>query len=369
MESFIWDDHFVTGLAEVDRQHRCLVDSINHFGELLARPEGVAFDALEKVFDELASYARYHFEDEDSQMIAVGVDPRHVAYHRREHANFFHEVTHMRAGVSPQDLRGARLLQEFLVHWLAHHILGSDQALARQITAIRSGQTAAEAYLAEERKRDGAVEPLVRALNGLFHQVTERNRELQRLNETLEARVAERTEPLAIANRHLEELSLTDALTGLPNRRHAMLRLAKAWDESLRDGTPLACMMIDADGFKEVNDRHGHDAGDEVLRLLSRSLQHSIRTDDVVCRLGGDEFLVICERTPLGGAVQLAERVRATVSAMRVPAGSGEWRGSISVGAAVRDDSMGCLEDLIKAADEGVYAAKRNGRNCVAVAP
>ncbi|MDO9015624.1 MAG: diguanylate cyclase [Deltaproteobacteria bacterium] len=369
MELFVWDDHFVTGLGEVDRQHRCLVDAINAFGSVLAQADGAAFDALEQLFDEVVAYARYHFEDEDAQMMAAGVDMRHVAYHRREHANFFQEVTQMRASVTPQDLERARPLQEYLVHWLAHHILGCDQVLARQIAAIRSGQTPAEAYLAEERRKDGAVAPLVRALNGLFQQVTERNRELQRLNETLEARVGERTAALAIANRHLEELSLTDALTGLPNRRHAMMRLTKAWEASVRDGTPMACMMIDADGFKQVNDTHGHEAGDEVLRQLSRSLQHSIRTDDVVCRLGGDEFLVICERTPLGGAIQLAERMRTTVEAMRVAVGKGEWRGSVSIGAAVRDDAMQCVEDLMRAADEGVYLAKRSGRNRVAVAP
>ena len=369
MDSFVWDDHFITGLVDVDQQHRRLVDEINRFGDLLAQPGGVAFGELQRVFGELAAYARYHFEEEDALMIASGVDARHVASHREEHACFFHEVEELHAGISPQSSRSAQALLEFLVNWLAYHILGIDQTLARQIAAIGAGHTAAEAFAAEERMKDGAVEPLLRALNGLFQQVSERNRELLKLNQTLEVRVAERTEALAVANRHLEELSLTDVLTGLPNRRHAMLRLAQAWEESVREEAPLVCMMIDADGFKQINDTHGHDAGDEVLRQLSKNLQHSIRTDDIVCRLGGDEFLVICTRTPLGGAVLLAERVRATVATMRVPAGAGVWCGSISIGAAARHTAMRGIEDLIKAADQGVYLAKRGGRNRVAVAP
>jgi hemerythrin len=274
----------------------------------------------------------------------------------------------MHAEITPESIDKAKSLLKFLIYWLAYHILGSDQCLAKQIIAIRSGKTSEEAYLAEERMKEGAVEPLLHALNGLFRQVTERNRELQQLNESLESRVVERTEELAKANRQLEEIALTDVLTGLPNRRHAMRQLAQAWEESLKENFPLSCMMIDADGFKQINDNHGHDAGDEVLRQLSRNLRYALRTDDIVCRLGGDEFFVICTHTQLEGAARIAEKLRAAIAALRVPAGNGEWRGSISIGVAARTAEMANFEQLIKAADEGVYAAKKNGRNCVAIA-
>ncbi len=369
MESFHWDNHFVTGLTDVDDQHHHLVDVINQFGDLLTQPEDVPFDAIEKTFGELAAYAQYHFTEEETLMDSAGVDPRHQQRHRLEHANFLREVTLMHDGISPGNPDTAKPLLKFLVYWLAYHILGSDQSLAKQIFAIRSGQTAAAAFVTEERMKEGAVEPLLQALTGLFQQVSERNRELLMLNETLEARVAERTRELDIANQQLEEIALTDALTGLPNRRQAMRRLELAWAESVKDGSPFACMMVDADGFKQVNDNYGHDAGDEVLRHLSRNLRYAVRTDDVVCRLGGDEFLIICPRTPLEGAVQLAEKIRLAIAALRVPAGGGEWRGSISVGVAARKAGMDKYEALIKAADDGVYAAKKKGRNCVATAP
>jgi hemerythrin len=143
---------------------------------------------------------------------------------------------------------------------------------------------------------------------------------------------------------------------------------AREWEIAVRDGTALSCMMIDADGFKVINDTQGHDAGDVVLRALALQLRHAVRTDDIVSRLGGDEFFIICTATPLDGALKLAEKIRREVAAMRVCAGAGEWRGSISIGVATKTEQMRGLEDLMKAADEGVYAAKRNGRNCVAVA-
>ena len=368
MEAFRWTPCFVTGLTDVDNQHHHLVDVINRFGNLVMRQEGASITDLESIFAELAAYAQYHFVEEEALMISEGIDSRHVAQHRQSHADFLDEVTQLHADVSANNLDATKPLLQFLTHWLAYHILGADQFMARQIASIRAGCRPEDAYLADTNANDPATDTLLKALNGLFVQVSERNHELVQLNKTLEARVMARTEALTDANQQLDDLANTDTLTGLPNRRYALRRFALEWDAALRDDAPLACMMIDADGFKVINDTHGHDAGDAVLRALSARLQHAVRIDDIVCRLGGDEFLIICAKTPLGGALKLAETIRQEVAALRVPAGAGEWCGSISVGVAARTAAMHKLDDLMKAADLGVYAAKRNGRNCVATA-
>ena len=163
------------------------------------------------------------------------------------------------------------------------------------------------------------------------------------------------------------EISLTDVLTKLPNRRHAMQQLKKYWEESKQSGKPISLMMIDADHFKDVNDTYGHDAGDHVLCELSKTLQDIVRTDDFVSRLGGDEFLIICPNTNSSSGLQIAETVRKNISQMRVQIGDGYWNGSVSVGVAVRRDDMETFEFLIKAADKGVYLAKRDGKNCVRI--
>jgi hemerythrin len=368
MESFHWDRHFVTGLETVDEQHHALVDLINQFGELLTQADSAAAGEIAAVLAQLASYAQHHFQDEETLMQQVGLDPRHIKEHQQFHNEFLQEVTQMQKGVTERH-EAAQGLLKFLTYWLAFHILGTDQSMAKQIAAMRAGQTARQAFAAEEAMQEGATEPLLHALNGLFQQVSERNRELLELNHTLEDRVARRTRSLSDANHLLEQMSRTDVLTGLPNRRHAMATLAQAWLNSLQDATPLACMMIDADGFKQVNDKYGHDAGDEVLRQLSRQLRYSVRTDDIVCRLGGDEFLIICPATPLEGALQVAESMRQEIAKLRVPVTGGEWLARISVGVAAKTATMPGFEALIKAADEGLYQAKRNGRNCVASSP
>lgn len=394
MESFHWDRQFETGLIEVDQQHRRLVDLINRFGDLITTIDPAAAPKIESGFRELAAYADYHFREEEQLMLGHALDARHVERHRKEHAHFMHEVDRMHESVSARDPDALRPLLNFLATWLAYHILGSDQVMAAQIHDIESGHPPAAAYATAQRRKVNPTEPLLKALNGLFEQVSERNRELLELNRTLEDRVAERTralaeangslselvrkleaekvesrrlaEQLAQANRHLEALAMTDVLTNLPNRRRAMECMARMWEAARTAGRPLSCMLIDADGFKQINDTWGHDAGDQVLRRLAQELRDRVHTDDVAARLGGDEFMIICPDTPLHGALRLAESVRAGVASLEVPAGGGAWQGSISVGVAADAPQMGSVSDLVEAADRGVYLAKHRGRNCVA---
>jgi diguanylate cyclase (GGDEF)-like protein/hemerythrin-like metal-binding protein len=366
MESFVWNPCFVTGLADIDAQHHQLVNVINRFGDLIMGQDGAPIEAIEQVFEELAQYAQYHFAEEEALMLAQSLDPRYIAQHKQSHASFFDEVQYLHGGITVHSRDSARSLMQFLTQWLAYHILGTDQFMAKQIAAIEAGARPEDAYLDEVVTKDPAMDALLAALNGLFHQVSQRNHALMQLNRNLEERVAQRTQALTEANRRLDDLANTDILTGLANRRCALRRFAADWDQSVIEGSPLSCIMIDADGFKPINDRYGHDAGDMVLRALAAQLKNTVRTDDMLCRLGGDEFLVICANTPLEGALILAESMRQSVSLLRVKVGQGEWQGSVSMGVACRLQTMPALEFLMKAADQGLYAAKKNGRNCVA---
>ncbi|AGF76892.1 diguanylate cyclase (GGDEF) and hemerythrin-like metal-binding domain-containing protein [Desulfocapsa sulfexigens DSM 10523] len=364
MDSFHWTKTYETGLSEVDLQHHYLVDTINEFGRLLLLGQ-VASDDVEQVFKKLADYTQYHFTEEEIMMKQVGIDARHYKEHCKKHQDFLDEVISMYAAVSEDNPGSEKHLFDFLTHWLVYHILGADMNMARQIKAIQSGVTSAAAYENEERAGNEATEPLLIALNGLFEQVSVRNRELLFLNQSLEEKVAERTRELSEANRHLEELSLTDVLTGLPNRRYALRSLDLLWREAVRTNSPMVCMMIDADHFKAVNDTYGHDAGDAVLSKLAQTLQHSLRNDDIVSRLGGDEFFIICPNTDIVNGMNVAESIRKAVSELRVTTGDGIWHGSVSVGVAAFTPGMATYDELMKVADQGVYAAKQDGKNCV----
>jgi diguanylate cyclase (GGDEF)-like protein len=164
------------------------------------------------------------------------------------------------------------------------------------------------------------------------------------------------------------ELATTDFLTGLASRRHVLDIAERSLIEGRRRGEELSIIMVDVDHFKVINDHHGHDAGDEALRLVAARCAPLLRAGDVMGRFGGDEFVVILPRTSLDGAVALAERLRSEVSSVTGPMGSYAGVLSLSLGVA----SSGVHADLwtlLRAADTGLYAAKKDGRGCVRASP
>lgn len=165
---------------------------------------------------------------------------------------------------------------------------------------------------------------------------------------------------LAAANEHLHAQALTDVLTSLPNRRAAMERLQQEWVSVQRGNRPLSCMMVDIDHFKSINDRFGHPVGDETLKCTAQILRSSARAQDVVCRIGGEEFLVICPDTDADAAIQCAERLRKNVESMALPH---SLKVSISVGVAVKTAEILDMDELLKRADRNLYIAKQEGRN------
>jgi len=185
--------------------------------------------------------------------------------------------------------------------------------------------------------------------------------ESQRDNENMRRFAAE----LAVANRRLQQAALTDSLTGLPNRRYGLERLEQEWAATTRNHRPLACLMVDVDGFKHVNDTYGHDLGDALLRHLAVIMRREVRAEDMVCRMGGEEFLMVLADTSLHTAMTLAERVRQSVAAAAFTSGQVSCRITVSVGVALREPGMQRVEELIKSADNALYAAKAAGRNRV----
>lgn len=366
MSSFKWSSAYLTGILNVDNQHKRLVELVNQMGDGLSE-NTLDQPMLISIFHSLSNYAIYHFEEEEQLMVDKGVDNRHINTHKKQHKNFVEDVAHLFQKASIDNHAQMENILDFLIHWLAYHILGIDKLMAKQIAKIEAGVSPEKAYEKEEFEFSSSTEPLLRALNGLFHQLQERNLELIKLNQSLEDAVAERTKALSDANSKLKTISVTDVLTNLHNRRYALQVMNKLWDED-NGKHDLSCIMIDADHFKEVNDTYGHDAGDKVLCELARTLESSVRNDDFVCRLGGDEFLIICPKTGLSGAEKVARQAHSFVNKLRVDIGSGGWKGSISVGVASKNQTTKNVNDLLKLADKSVYIAKNEGKNCVRTA-
>lgn len=162
----------------------------------------------------------------------------------------------------------------------------------------------------------------------------------------------------------LERLSRTDALTGLPNRRHLMETLEKEVRRAKRNERPFSLLMVDVDHFKRYNDTFGHLAGDEVLKRLAQVLAAAIRTADYAARYGGEEFTVVLPETHLESALEVAERIRAKMEEQQFgPGGTG--RVTLSIGMAEHPTDGGTVEAVTSAADSALYAAKEYGRNRV----
>jgi diguanylate cyclase (GGDEF)-like protein len=168
---------------------------------------------------------------------------------------------------------------------------------------------------------------------------------------------------LAISHRSLEHAALTDLLTDLPNRRSGMQSLTQAWKASDRSGQPLSVLLIDIDHFKRINDSHGHAIGDVMLKEVGKVIQSSARKDDRVCRLGGEEFLVICGNADLAAAYLAAERLRKMVLALSIQVGESALRTSVSVGVASKESGTVDEDALVNAADQALYGAKKAGRD------
>jgi len=182
----------------------------------------------------------------------------------------------------------------------------------------------------------------------------------------IESRLAEANARLERVNHRLEELATTDELTGLCNRRHFLAILEQECRRASRTGADLALAMLDLDHFKRVNDTYGHTFGDRVLAEAASIMRQVARTTDTVARYGGEEFMILMPETSADEARHAAERIRTRIAYRSVSEGTQEVGITASVGISARKDGgPGDPDDLIRRADEALYAAKQAGRNCI----
>ncbi len=239
--------------------------------------------------------------------------------------------------------------------WLAARRLSVDlYALADAASAVEAGRPGSDIPAMQSSRE---VQQLSQSLGRMTHH-------LLAAREAMEEKVRLRTLELEAANRALDLQARTDALTGLLNRRGFETQMAFAVALARRSSRPLSLITVDVDHFKRVNDTYGHEAGDEVLRRLARTLESRLRGSDVVARLGGEEFVALLPDTDLTGAqsiaqalvTAMAEQQDPVVGTITVSAGVATMRGADDTGAA-----------MLRRGDAALYEAKGQGRNRVCV--
>ena len=209
---------------------------------------------------------------------------------------------------------------------------------------------------------------LAHQFNDLSGQLNEANKKLHSKIESADRRLLETNQQLKQLNDEFKLLSITDPLTGLFNRRHFDELMENEVSMSNRHGDPNSILLIDIDFFKAINDTYGHYVGDVVLKALTKTLQENIRHTDAICRLGGEEFAILCKRADKVGAMELAEKLREIIERTpMIPDTDDELMITISIGVASVPDGNGKTtpKQLYKDVDTALYYSKNNGRNRV----
>ncbi len=280
-------------------------------------------------------------------------------------------------GYLPEEVVGEPLEVTLTVESAGRVVREVDQRLRR----IAAGDKAAGVVISEleQRCKDGSViatevvssylldaDGVPQTILGITRNVSERKAAETALRETnrqLHARIEE-IGRLQVA---LQELAVRDSLTGLYNRRYLDETLEREVSRARREGNPLSLVMLDIDHFKKVNDTYGHQVGDEALRMLASTLLADIRAEDVACRYGGEEFLILLPNMPLETAMLRAEAWRSAVEGLCVALGNFRITFTISLGVAAYPEHGKTPDDLTRCADQALYRAKNDGRNRISV--
>lgn len=243
--------------------------------------------------------------------------------------------------------------------------LANDDAL-RLISTLRAQETSRQTpilMVGEEDQTDQLAKGLDLGINDYILKPIDRNEMLARVRTQIRRR---RYQDLLRENYEQGlSMALTDSLTGAYNRRYLMTHLSRMLTDTAERQKPLACLMIDVDHFKAVNDTHGHAVGDTVLKEIVAVMRSNVRNVDLVARLGGEEFVIVMPDTHAQFAAMVADRLREKISSTMIPLKDGdELSVTVSIGCAVRepDDTA---EQLLDLADKALYQGKEAGRNRV----
>jgi diguanylate cyclase (GGDEF)-like protein len=252
------------------------------------------------------------------------------------------------------------LVMSLVSGWLSTVLARPLLVLAEKMTQIKQGHWEVESGLSGHDE----IGRLAEIFDSMRESIRSSMQLLAAHRDRLEAEVAARTQDLAKANQVLHQLSRTDELTGISNRRDIIEKVRNEGYRAQRSGRPFAFLMIDIDHFKAFNDTHGHECGDSVLRAVSQAIRQILRRHEYLARWGGEEFLVVLPESDAQGTRFACERIRAKVEGMEHVHAGQTLKVTITVGASLFDARLGVARSLALA-DKALYRGKQAGRNRV----
>lgn len=247
-----------------------------------------------------------------------------------------------------------------------------NEELGRILEYVGEASDGATNYGTTLKSAEGALisETDAGGLKAVIDNVLTETRKMEEINQKLEQKLVDSTSEVSQLRGDLEDMrkeALTDALTGIANRKLFDMELRRAARDAMENGDTLSLLMIDIDHFKKFNDTYGHQVGDEVLKLISNTLKKSVKGGDLPARYGGEEFAVVLPKTDIKGAISVAQSIRGRISTRKlVNRQTNTNLGKITVSIGVAQFEYGeKLTHLIHRADQALYTAKHKGRDKV----
>ncbi len=369
-EVFPWNKNFETGVEIIDEQHKKLVTLLNELAGTLTQDNQVE---VNRVFDELAEYANFHFETEEAIWVEYFGDDSWLSSHQLTHSSFLPKVVELKE----QDTNKSLIeiiegIVKFLIRWLAFHIIDNDKRMAYVIQNMQAGLSLEEAKVVSDKKMSGSIRVLIETVLAMYDGLSSRTLDLMReryKRQKVEEELHNANKQLRKANTSLEKLSITDQLTGLFNRRHFNNMFLREFKRAYRNTTSLTLIIIDVDFFKKVNDNQGHSEGDRVLVQVSKEFKKLCqRPGDYAFRLGGEEFGILATNLESQGAIEFSETIRKSIEQLGIPNVYSDISKNltVSIGCVTKvPDKADTTDNYMSIADARLYKAKELGRNRV----
>ncbi|TVZ41530.1 hemerythrin [Alteromonadaceae bacterium 2753L.S.0a.02] len=362
---FRWDKNLETGIAIIDEQHHHLVDLVNQLAQSIVQQHSTQNLSI---YEDLKNYAAYHFETERQIWYeALGTDDPWCEEHDHAHAQFLPAIENI-FDENETDSRDdfVEKIFRYLVRWLLFHILEEDKKLAYVVLAVKQGIDKKNAKALANSRASTSFNVFIDTLLSMHDQLAIRTFSLIREQQKRERVQIELEE----SNAQLANLSITDQLTGLHNRRYFDATLDEELRRSKRNNTPLALIYADIDDFKRLNDHYGHIAGDHALQQIAGIFKNACqRSADYAFRIGGEEFAILLADTDIAKATAFAETLRVRTETLAIPNCRSRVceHVTLSLGAFAKIPEPHDTPDyFLQQADLLLYRAKSTGRNCVA---
>lgn len=362
IDVFPWHEGFETGIDEIDNQHKQLISLLNKLADSLTQDE--SFE-VEDTFKELGNYAMYHFESEELIWNEYIKSDLLTNNHKEFHASFLPKVQEIKESNKDKSIYViAEEILLFLIRWLAFHIIDEDKRLALIIKSLNQGKNLSEAQFISDSMMSGSMRTLIEAILSMYDNLS--LKAIKLIRERKERIKAQKE--LKSINKKLEELSITDQLTGLFNRRHFENIFNIELKKAKRNKSVFSVVLFDIDFFKKLNDTYGHNAGDNALILLSETVKDICkRPNDFVFRIGGEEFCILIANEELDTAEKLAKILKEKIHKLKIPNKNSSVSEYLTISAGVislipEDETMTSIMNIV---DERLYCAKKLGRNSI----